>query len=494
VVFPSKDQLHRQNGKKEIMAKGITKRSEDYSKWYLDVIDAAQLAEHSPVKGCMVIRPTGYAIWEHIQANLDRLFKETGHVNAYFPLFIPESFMHKEAQHVEGFAPECAVVTHGGGKKLDEPLFVRPTSETIIWSTYKNWIQSYRDLPILINQWANVVRWEMRTRLFLRTTEFLWQEGHTAHATEKEAIDETLLMLEVYRTFAEEYMAIPVITGLKTEKEKFAGAVNTYCIEAMMQDYKALQCGTTHYLGQNFAKAFDVTFQDEESKLQHVYGTSWGVSTRLIGGLIMTHSDDNGLILPPRLAPLKVVVVPIWKEDAEMALMKQKAVDLTRDWKGHLTFKIDDRDQYRPGYKFNEWEKKGVPIRIEMGPKDVAQNQVVLVRRDTGEKMAVPQEGLLARVEALLQEIQRNLFQKALQAREANTYRSDDYKDFSERIESPGGFFWVHWCGERACEEKFQEASKATIRLLPLHGDKESGKCILCGAHSEQRVLVARSY
>jgi len=351
------------------MAKGITKRSEDYAKWYLDVIDAAQLAEHSAVKGCMVIKPTGYAIWEHIQANLDRLFKETGHVNAYFPLFIPENFMHREAQHVEGFAPECAVVTHGGGKKLDEPLFVRPTSETIIWSTYKNWIQSYRDLPILINQWANVVRWEMRTRLFLRTTEFLWQEGHTAHATEQEAVDETLLILNVYRTFAEEYMAAPVFTGIKTEKEKFAGAVRTYCIEAMMQDYKALQCGTSHYLGQNFAKAFDVTFQDEESKVRHVYATSWGVSTRLIGALIMMHSDDNGLVLPPRLAPTKVVVVPIWKEDAEMAAMKQKAADLTRDWKGRITFKIDDRDQYRPGYKFNEWENGACPSASRWGPK-----------------------------------------------------------------------------------------------------------------------------
>jgi prolyl-tRNA synthetase len=476
------------------MAKGITKRSEDYSKWYLDVIDAAELAEHSAVKGCMVIRPTGYAIWELIQSNLDRLFKDTGHVNAYFPLFIPESFMHKEAQHVEGFAPECAVVTHGGGKKLDEPLFIRPTSETIIWSTYKNWIHSYRDLPILINQWANVVRWEMRTRLFLRTTEFLWQEGHTAHATEKEAMDETLLILEVYRTFAEEYLAAPVLTGVKTDKEKFAGAVNTFCIEAMMQDYKALQCGTSHYLGQNFAKAFDVTFQDEESKLQHVYATSWGVSTRLIGALIMMHSDDSGLVLPPRLAPLKAVLVPIWKEDAEMTLMKQKAVELTKDWKGRIAFKIDDRDQYRPGYKFNEWEKKGVPIRIEMGPKDVAQNQVVLVRRDTGEKMAVSQDGLLERIEALLKEIQQNLFTRALRNRDANTHRCDDYKEFCERIESPGGFFWVHWCGQRACEEKFQETSKATIRLLPLQTEKEPGSCIVCGAKSEGRALVAKSY
>jgi len=476
------------------MAKGITKRSEDYAKWYLDVIDAAQLAEHSAVKGCMVIKPTGYAIWEHIQANLDRLFKETGHVNAYFPLFIPENFMHREAQHVEGFAPECAVVTHGGGKKLDEPLFVRPTSETIIWSTYKNWIQSYRDLPILINQWANVVRWEMRTRLFLRTTEFLWQEGHTAHATEQEAVDETLLILNVYRTFAEEYMAAPVFTGIKTEKEKFAGAVRTYCIEAMMQDYKALQCGTSHYLGQNFAKAFDVTFQDEESKVRHVYATSWGVSTRLIGALIMMHSDDNGLVLPPRLAPTKVVVVPIWKEDAEMAAMKQKAADLTRDWKGRITFKIDDRDQYRPGYKFNEWEKRGVPIRIEMGPKDVAQNQVIVVRRDTGEKMAVPQEGLLTAVESLLERMQKDLYARALRNRDANTFTCDEYKALIERLESPGGFFWVHWCGQGACEEKFQQDAKATIRLQPIEGGQAPGACIVCGAPSAQRVLVAKSY
>jgi prolyl-tRNA synthetase len=476
------------------MAKGITKRNEDYSKWYLDVIDAAALAEHSAVKGCMVIKPNGYAIWENVQANLDRMFKDTGHVNAYFPLFIPESFMHKEAQHVEGFAPECAVVTHGGGKKLEEPLFVRPTSETIIWSTYRNWIHSYRDLPILINQWANVVRWEMRTRLFLRTTEFLWQEGHTAHASEKEALEETLLILDVYRRFAEEYMAIPVLTGLKTDKEKFAGAVQTYCIEAMMQDGKALQCGTSHYLGQNFAKAFDVTFQDEAGKVQHVFATSWGVSTRLIGALIMTHSDDNGLVLPPRLAPLKVVVVPIWKEDAEMALMKEKAQALTQNWKGRISFKIDDRDQYRPGFKFNEWEKRGVPIRIEMGPRDVAQGQVVVVRRDTGEKISMSQEGLLEKLEALLEEIQKSMFQRALQHRVQNTSTADTYTDFAERIESPGGFFWLHWCGSRDCEEKFQETSKATIRLIPTSGEKEAGSCIVCGAPSLQRVLVAKSY
>ncbi len=476
------------------MAKGITPRKEDYSQWYLDVIAAADLAEHSAVKGCMVIKPNGYAIWEMIQGQLDRMFKETGHVNAYFPLFIPESLMHKEAEHVEGFAPECAVVTHGGGKKLEEALFVRPTSETIIWSTYKNWIQSYRDLPILINQWANVVRWEMRTRLFLRTTEFLWQEGHTAHASAAEAEEETLKILDVYRRFAEEYLAAPVYVGFKSEKEKFAGAVRTYCIEAMMQDRKALQAGTSHNLGQNFSKAFDVTFQDEQGKLQHVYATSWGVSTRLVGALIMTHSDDNGLVLPPRLAPLKVVLIPIWKEDAEMERMRQHAQALTASWQGKISFKIDDRDQYRPGYKFNEWEKRGIPIRIEIGPKDVAAQQVVVVRRDTGEKIAMPQENLLAKIEALLEEIQNNLLQRARALRDDNTFTVDAYDDFSARIENPGGFFRVHWCGSELCENKFQETSRATIRTIPLDETKEQGACIVCGAPSKGRVLVAKSY
>ncbi|NIA29602.1 MAG: proline--tRNA ligase, partial [Actinobacteria bacterium] len=377
------------------MAKGITKRSDDYSRWYLDVIAAADLAEHSAVKGCMVIKPNGYALWEQIQGQLDRMFKETGHVNAYFPLFIPQSFLEKETEHVEGFAPETAVVTHGGGKKLEEPLVVRPTSETIIWSTYKKWIQSYRDLPILINQWANVVRWEKRTRLFLRTTEFLWQEGHTAHATAEEAQQETLQMLDVYRTFAQEYMAAPVYIGVKTEAEKFAGAVKTYCIEAMMQDKKALQGGTSHNLGQNFAKAFDVTFQDEDGKVDYVYATSWGVSTRLIGALIMIHSDDNGLVIPPRLAPLKVVIIPIWRNDEDREKLLAKINEMTKDWKGRISFKVDDRDNYRPGWKFNQWEKQGIPIRIEFGPKDMENNQVVLVRRDTSEKNAVSPDGLL---------------------------------------------------------------------------------------------------
>ncbi len=476
------------------MNKGITKRSEDYAQWYQDVIDAAELAEHSAVKGCMVIRPNGYAIWEMIQSQLDRMFKETGHVNAYFPLFIPESFLKKEAEHVEGFAPECAVVTHAGGKKLEEPMVVRPTSETIIWSTYKNWIQSYRDLPILINQWANVVRWEMRTRLFLRTTEFLWQEGHTAHATAAEAEEETLKILEVYRRFAEEYMAAPVFVGVKTDKEKFAGAVRTYCIEAMMQDRKSLQCGTSHNLGQNFARAFDVQFQDENGQLQYVYATSWGVSTRLIGALVMSHSDDNGLVLPPRLAPLKVVIVPIWKEDAQREKIIHQAKALTADWPGKISFKIDDRDQYRPGYKFNEWEKRGVPIRIEMGPKDIEAGQVVVVRRDSGEKIPMPQEGLLAKIHEQLERMQNGLYQRALRFRDAATYRVDEYATFQEQIENPGGFFWLHWCGSRSCEDRFQETSKATIRIIPIDGEKEPGRCIVCGQPSPQRVLVGKSY
>ncbi len=476
------------------MAKGITKRSDDYSRWYLDVIAAADLAEHSAVKGCMVIKPNGYALWEQIQGQLDRMFKETGHVNAYFPLFIPQSFLEKEAEHVEGFAPETAVVTHGGGKKLEEPLVVRPTSETIIWSSYKKWIQSYRDLPILINQWANVVRWEMRTRLFLRTTEFLWQEGHTAHATAEEAQQETLQMLGVYRTFAEKYMAAPVYVGVKTEAEKFAGANKTYCIEAMMQDKKALQGGTSHNLGQNFARAFDVTFQDEDGKVDYVYATSWGVSTRLIGALIMMHSDDNGLVIPPRLAPLKVVIIPIWRNDEDREKLLARINEMTKDWKGRISFKVDDRDNYRPGWKFNQWEKQGVPIRIEFGPKDLEKNQVVLVRRDTSEKSAVSPDGLLERIEQLLEQIQADMFQRAKTFRDANTFNEDDFDSFKKRIEEPGGFFWVHWCGDPLCEAKFQETSKATIRLIPMDGEKEEGKCIVCGKKSEQRVLVAKSY
>ena len=476
------------------MAKGITKRSVDYSRWYLDVIAAAELAEHSAVKGCMVIKPHGYAIWEKIKEHLDRMFKETGHQNAYFPLFIPESFLKKEAEHVQGFAPECAVVTHGGGRELEEPYVVRPTSETIIWSTYSKWVQSYRDLPILINQWANVVRWEMRTRLFLRTTEFLWQEGHTAHATEQEAVEETERMLDVYRRFANEYLAAPVFVGLKTPAERFAGALDTYCIEAMMQDKRALQAGTSHYLGQNFAKAFDVTFQDKNSELQYVYATSWGVSTRLIGALIMMHSDDNGLVLPPKLASTPVVVVPIWKDEEQEQKLRAAVKDMTDSWKGRIPFRIDDRDQYRPGYKFNEWEKKGIPVRLEIGPKDLEQNNVVLVRRDTGEKMTVPRETVPERIETLLDDIQNNLYNRAREFRDANTFQEDDYLQFQKRIEDPGGFFWVHWCGNPECETDFQEKSKATIRCVPIDGEKETGKCIVCGHPSEQRVLVAKAY
>ncbi len=478
------------------MAKGITKRSEDYSRWYTDVIAAAQLADYAPVKGCMVIRPNGYAIWENVQAALDKMFKDTGHVNAYFPLFIPESFMHKEAEHVEGFAPECAVVTHGGGKKLEEPLMVRPTSETIIWAMYKNWIQSYRDLPLLINQWANVVRWEMRTRLFLRTTEFLWQEGHTAHATMEEAEQETLKILDVYWTFAEKFMAIPIIRGVKSEQEKFAGAVHTYCIEAMMQDKRALQAGTSHNLGQNFAKAFDVQFQDENSDLQYVYATSWGVSTRLIGALIMTHSDDKGLVLPPKLAPVQIAIVPIWKNETEKNEVLQKVEEMTIKWNGKYLFKVDDREGYRPGWKYNEWEQRGVPIRLEIGPKDIEKKQVMLVRRDTGEKQAVPINELDNTLDKMLDTIQQDLYKRALTFREDNSFEIDDYEDFKKKIEDPGGFFWVHWCRSDDCENRIQEETKATIRCIPTDENKkvENGKCMICGNPSKERVIVAKAY
>ena len=478
------------------MAKGITKRSEDYSRWFTDVIAAAQMADYAPVKGCMVIRPNGYALWEKMQAVLDKMFKDTGHVNAYFPLFIPESFMHKEAEHVEGFAPECAVVTHGGGKKLEEPLMVRPTSETIIWSMYKKWIQSYRDLPILINQWANIVRWEMRTRLFLRTTEFLWQEGHTAHATEKEAEQETLKILDVYTNFAEQYMAIPVIKGLKTEQEKFAGAVRTYCIEPMMQDKKALQAGTSHNLGQNFAKAFDVAFQNEKGDREYVYATSWGVSTRLIGAIIMTHGDDNGVIMPPKLAPTQVVVIPIWKGEDEKNLILQKVEQLTIQWNGRYSFKVDDREGYRPGWKFNEWEQRGVPLRIEIGPKDMEKEQVIVVRRDTREKQTVSFNELTSTVDLMLDLIQNDMFKRALKFREENSFTLDDYEQFKIEIEDPGGFFHVHWCGNNECETKLQEQTKATIRCIPIDENaiKEEGKCLICGKPSHERVIVAKAY
>jgi len=493
------------------MAKGITKREQDYSKWYTDIIAAAQLADYSPIKGCMVIRPHGYALWEQIQAALDRMFKETGHVNAYFPLFIPKSFLSREAEHVEGFAKECAVVTHSRLKanddpnstekvvvdesaKLEEELVIRPTSETIIWSMYQKWIQSHRDLPILINQWANVVRWEMRTRLFLRTTEFLWQEGHTAHATAEEAEAETLQMLEVYRTFAEEYMAIPVYAGIKTESEKFAGAVRTYCIEAMMQDRRALQSGTSHNLGQNFAKAFDVTYQSEEGKLEYVWATSWGVSTRLIGAVIMTHSDDNGLVLPPRLAPIQVVIVPIWKTDEEFTLVTSAARRLTENWKGRIRFLIDDRDNYRPGWKFNEWEKKGVPIRLEIGPREVAEKELVMVTRDNAAKVKITQDNLLERMLTELAAAQKRLFERALQFRDDNTFEIDDYAEFKQRIEAPEGFFRIHWCGDAACEAQIQEETKATIRCIPLDAPQQTGRCLICQKPSNRRVIAAKAY
>ena len=478
------------------MAKGLTRRDEDYSRWYTDVIAAAQLADYSPVKGCMVIRPNGYALWENMQAALDKMFKETGHVNAYFPLFIPESFMKKEADHVEGFAPECAVVTHGGGKKLEEPLFVRPTSETIIWSMYKKWIQSHRDLPILINQWANVVRWEMRTRLFLRTTEFLWQEGHTAHATDADAEEETMKILDIYAKFAQDYMAIPVIRGIKTEQEKFAGAVRTYCIEAMMQDKKALQAGTSHNLGQNFAKAFDVTYQNEKGENLYVYATSWGVSTRLIGALIMTHSDDQGLVLPPKLAPTQVVIIPIWKGDDQKNVVLEKIEKMSIEWNGQFRFKVDDREGYRPGWKYNEWEQRGVPLRIEIGPRDVEKEQVMLVRRDNGEKNAVPITNLATTVAETLDSIQLSLYKRALTYRDENLFSIDDYEQFKQQIENPGGFFNVHWCGSNECENRLQEETKATIRCIPIdeHKIEEEGVCLLCGKPSHERVIVAKAY
>ncbi|MCH7908667.1 MAG: proline--tRNA ligase, partial [Candidatus Hydrogenedentes bacterium] len=403
------------------MAKGITTREKDYAQWYIDVVLRSEMADYSPVKGCMVIRPTGYGIWENIQKHLDRMFKETGHSNYYFPMFIPESFMKKEAEHVKGFASECAVVTHAGGKKLEEPLIIRPTSETIVWAMYKKWINSYRDLPILMNQWVNVCRWEMRTRLFLRTTEFLWQEGHTAHASAEEAEAEALKMVGIYKRFVEEYLAMPVTVGLKTDQEKFAGAIKTYSIEGMMQDGKALQAGTSHYLGQNFAKAFDVTFQDKDKEVKYVFATSWGVSTRLIGGMVMCHSDDKGLVVPPKVASLPVVIVPIWRSDEEAEMVLARAREFTKDW-DPLLFKLDDRDNIKPGRKFNEWELKGIPIRIEIGPRDCENNEVVVVRRDTGEKKSMPMAGLWEKLEALLETIQSDMLARARKYTEDMTY------------------------------------------------------------------------
>lgn len=478
----------------------LTPRSSDYSQWYLDVVLQAKLADYSDVRGCMVIRPNGYAIWEKMQAALDAMFKETGHVNAYFPLFIPESFMKKEAEHIEGFAPECAVVTHGGGEELAEKLYVRPTSETIIWSTYKKWIQSYRDLPLLINQWANVVRWELRTRLFLRTAEFLWQEGHTAHATEAEAKEEVLRMIEVYRRFAEDFMALPVIVGRKTESEKFAGAKETYCIEAMMQDGKALQSGTSHHLGQNFAKAFDCKFQTKEGQLEYVWATSWGVSTRLIGALIMAHSDDKGLVLPPKLASRQLVIVPIIKGDTK-TLVLEKASELQKQLKANgIGVFLDDSDQQTPGWKFAEYELQGVPLRLEIGAKDIEKNQCVVARRDTGEKTFLPLDSNLhEKIKTLLSDIQRNLFARALAYRNEKTKEVKTYDEFKAQVEQ--GFAIAHWDGTAETEAKIKEETKATIRCIPTdesfiqqYNLQEEGKCIYSGKPSKMKVVFAKAY
>jgi prolyl-tRNA synthetase len=488
--------------------KELTSRSENYAQWYNDLVIKADLAENSAVRGCMVIKPYGYAIWEKMRDELDRMFKETGHVNAYFPLFIPKSFLSREADHVEGFAKECAVVTHyrlkndteGKGvvvdpeAKLEEELIVRPTSETIIWNTYKNWIQSYRDLPILCNQWANVVRWEMRTRLFLRTAEFLWQEGHTAHATEAEAVEETEKMLNVYADFAERFMAVPVIKGIKTANERFAGAVETYCIEAMMQDGKALQAGTSHFLGQNFAKAFDVTFINKENTPEHVWATSWGVSTRLIGALIMAHSDDNGLVLPPNLAPFQVVIVPIYKNEEQLAQITEKAGEIIAKLKAlGISVKFDNNDTKKPGWKFAEYELKGVPVRLAMGARDLENGTIEVARRDTLTKETVSLDNIDNHIKQLLEDIQANIFKKAFDFRASVTRKVDSYEDFKVEIEK-GGFILAHWDGTPETEELIKAETKATIRCIPFAGEKEEGKCMVTGKPSKQRVIFARAY
>ena len=490
------------------MAQKFITRAEDYSKWYNELVNRADLAEHSDVRGCMVIKPYGYAIWEKMRDILDAKFKETGHQNAYFPLFIPKSYLSKEASHVDGFAKECAVVTHyrlknaedGSGlivdpsAKLEEELIVRPTSETIIWNSYKKWIQSYRDLPILINQWANVVRWEMRTRLFLRTTEFLWQEGHTAHATSKEAISEAEQMLDVYEDFAQNYMSMPVIKGRKTESERFAGAEDTLCIEAMMQDGKALQAGTSHFLGQNFAKAFEVKFADKEGKLEYVWATSWGVSTRLMGALIMTHSDDEGLVLPPALAPIQVVAIPIYRTEEELTAISEKMKELALKLKSkNISFKFDDDDQRRPGWKFAEYESKGVPIRLAMGPRDLENGKIEIARRDTKEKEIIDFDGLDSYIEKLLSEIQLNLFQRAIEFRSLNTKKIDSYAEFKIEIEK-GGFFLAHWDGTAETEAKIKEETQATIRCIALDQEEEEGLCMFSGKPSVGRVIFAKAY
>ncbi len=475
--------------------KGITARETDYSAWYTDLVVKAELADYSPVKGCMVIRPRGFAIWELLKDKLDRMIKETGHQNAYFPLFIPESFMKKEAEHVEGFAPECAVVTHGGGSKLEEALVVRPTSETIMYSMFSKWIQSYRDLPLLLNQWANVVRWEMRPRLFLRTIEFLWQEGHTAHETEAEAEDEARKMLDVYSRLAEDVLAMPVYAGKKSESEKFAGALHTYCIEAMMQDGKALQGGTTHHLGQNFAKAFDVKYQDREGEQKHVWQTSWGVSTRLIGALIMSHSDDKGLVLPPMVAPIQIVVVPIYRADEERSSVLDVALKIMDSLKrAGLRCHLDDRDQYKPGFKFNDWELKGVPVRVELGPRDIAENKAVFARRDTGVKTNVSLNGFTQEAEALLNTVQEELFERARERRDRMTRIVLEYEDLVAQMQGDGGFCACGWCGSPECETRVKNDTKATIRLIPFEGGEGKGACVACGKDARHTVYFAKAY
>ena len=490
------------------MAKELTPRSENYSQWYQDLVIKADLAENSAVRGCMVIKPYGYAIWEKMQAQLDKMFKDTGHVNAYFPLFIPKSFFSKEADHVEGFAKECAVVTHyrlkndeeGGvvvdpDAKLEEELIIRPTSETIIWNTYKNWIQSYRDLPILINQWANVVRWEMRTRLFLRTAEFLWQEGHTAHATKQEAIEETERIIDVYAEFAEKHMAVPVIKGLKSANERFAGALETYSIEALMQDGKALQSGTSHFLGQNFAKAFEVTFANKEGKEEYVWATSWGVSTRLMGALIMAHSDDNGLVLPPKLAPYQVVIIPIYRQLDQLATISEKVDEIIDKLKAKgISVKYDNSDNRKPGWKFAEYELKGVPVRLAIGPRDLENGTVEVARRDTLEKTSAQLDGIEDYIEQLLEDIQNNIYKKAADFRTANTTKVDTWEEFKDVLKNKGGFISAHWDGTSETEEMIKTETKATIRCMPLEYEEEEGKCVYSGNPSKRRVLFALAY
>ena len=491
------------------MAKNFPSRADDFPQWYNEIVNKADLAENSSVRGCMVIKPYGYSIWEKMQAALDKMFKDTGHVNAYFPLFIPKSFLSKEADHVEGFAKECAVVTHyrlknsedGKGlvvdekAKLEEELIVRPTSETIIWNSYKKWINSYRDLPLLINQWANVVRWEMRTRLFLRTTEFLWQEGHTAHATKEEAIEESKKILEIYTDFAENYLAMPVLQGLKTDTEKFAGAEDTYCIEALMQDGKSLQAGTSHFLGQNFAKAFDVKFADKNGKLEHVWATSWGVTTRMIGALIMTHSDDNGLVLPPKMAPIQVVIIPIYKGDEELKQISDKANEIKAALEGlGISVKYDDRNTHKPGWKFNEYEFKGVPVRIAIGPRDLAKGVVEVARRDTLEKTSYPSDDIGTVIKEMLEHIQQSMFTKAVAFREENTTEVATFDEFKKVLNEKGGFIKAHWDGTAETELKIKQETKATIRCIPLEGDSTPGKCMYSGAPSSQMVVFAKAY